>query len=346
MNKYAFLIFVFLAGCAHNGNRLAETDASFFVEKDKTTLRRELFCGLCAPPAPPPFLEKIADRPEDERKLFNFALSLMRDKQLYRAITELYRFASYYPSSPLAPEAYLLAGECYFLAGKWRFAEKDYTRARNALTGGEYLFADLRIAAAAYFQQDFETAQKRAKEILEAQRPEFREAARYLLYLSSVSSGDLNGAATEMAALKKEFPESALVKSFDTTADGLLEGESLPGRSPLAGGIMSAAVPGLGQAYSGRYADAASALLMTAGLGFASYKCFEDDAEVPGYVIGALTISFYFANIYNGAKAARKFNDDVIQNFYKDVRRGSFFDHLILAPDEKGGVFGGLGYTF
>ncbi len=306
--------------------------------------RREVFRRISAPRDGLPFMATIKNRSEEERRLFNYGLELLKEEHLYRAVTEFYRFISYYPDSPLVSPARALAGECYFLAGKWEFAEKEYRLARKALAGDDYAWLDLRIAAASFFLDDFEAVEKAAKKAVRAD-PVFKEAAKYLGYLSKVRQRDVRGAAYAF----EDFKTSAGGGegwALGVTSEDILDGENLPGRSPTAAAIFSAVLPGSGQAYSGKMSDGVSSFLMIGMSGAASYLCLRDDADAPGYILGALALSFYFANIYNAADAARTYNDTAVRDYYRKLRGGSFFDHLILAPDDKGGVFAALGYSF
>jgi hypothetical protein len=314
--------------------------------KEKMAARRKRFIELSAPKGAPPFAAALEGRPEEEHKLFNFGLSLMKNEELYRAITEFYRFASYYSESPLAGEAHALIGDCYLLAGKWNFAEKAYEKARVKLTDNGHLYLEIRIAAAAYFLDNFDEVKKRSEIIFAAKNPGLAEAARYLMYLSDIRKRALDKAADELGRLESDYPNARKQWMLEVTPEDVRSGEAMYGRSATIASVMSAVVPGLGQMYAGQTGDGFNALVAVGGLGTAGYFSFRDHSQVPGYIFSGLALSFYFANIYNAADAANTYNSNVVKDFYKRMREGSFFDSLILSPDAEGGVFAGLGYSF
>lgn len=111
----------------------------------------------------------------------------------------------------------------------------------------------------------------------------------------------------------KEFSwvveKQGILESIGEELDSLaLTGAKLPQRSTEAGMIFSAVLPGAGQAYSGRWGDAAAALLLTAGFGALALTEYLDEQYVGAGVLGFVFISFYAGNIYNGGDAAYQFN--------------------------------------
>jgi hypothetical protein len=105
--------------------------------------------------------------------------------------------------------------------------------------------------------------------------------------------------------VEKKGNLKAIGEELDSLA---LTGEKLPQRSTEAGMILSAVLPGAGQAYSGRWGDAAAALLLTAGFGALAVTQYLDKQYVGAGVLGFVFISFYAGNIYNGGDSAYQFN--------------------------------------
>jgi hypothetical protein len=106
-----------------------------------------------------------------------------------------------------------------------------------------------------------------------------------------VTVGDCNGAA---AALPASAP---LLQSCGRTK-----------RSPVAGAVASAVLPGLGQAWSHQPVEAASAFFVVGSLAGGTVWAVADRRWPTAAALGALTIGFWSGNIYGGADAAIRFN--------------------------------------
>lgn len=82
-----------------------------------------------------------------------------------------------------------------------------------------------------------------------------------------------------------------------------------PGRrSPVATGLASAVAPGLGQAWSGSWLEAGSALVVVGALGGATAWAVKERETPTAVVVGAVAGLFWAGNIYGGADAAVRFN--------------------------------------
>ncbi|MEM7231942.1 MAG: membrane protein insertion efficiency factor YidD [Planctomycetota bacterium] len=117
--------------------------------------------------------------------------------------------------------------------------------------------------------------------------------------------------------------------------------DELPYRSPLAGGFLSAVLPGSGQVYSGRFGDAFAAFAMNGLLISGTVLAALNDEEVTAAVVGTVAFGFYAGNVYGGANAARRFNYEHRQDYMRRVR-GELRQHRVkfgLSPNDAGGVF-------
>jgi hypothetical protein len=84
-------------------------------------------------------------------------------------------------------------------------------------------------------------------------------------------------------------------------------------KKPALAALMSAILPGSGKAYSKRWGDALVSLLFTGTNTYASYRAFKKKGpeSLNGWIFGTLAFSFYSANIWGSAKAAKSYNTDV-----------------------------------
>lgn len=68
------------------------------------------------------------------------------------------------------------------------------------------------------------------------------------------------------------------------------------------------AVPGAGQAYSGRIREGLQHLIMNAALGYTSVQLFRDRKYAGAYVMTGIAVPFYLGNLHGARDAARDYN--------------------------------------
>jgi hypothetical protein len=80
-------------------------------------------------------------------------------------------------------------------------------------------------------------------------------------------------------------------------------------QSPWLAAGLSAVLPGAGQAYNGRWADAAVSLGLNGGLGAATYYAFtRSESRAPGIALAILLAGFYTGNVVNAYSDAGRIN--------------------------------------
>jgi hypothetical protein len=95
-------------------------------------------------------------------------------------------------------------------------------------------------------------------------------------------------------------------KLSEETEDALSDLAIRPGRRAVVGGILSALLPGLGQATAGHPGDAFLALLVNGGWAAATYFLLADGAYLDAALISVgVGFRYYAGNIYNGSNAWR-----------------------------------------
>ncbi len=88
-------------------------------------------------------------------------------------------------------------------------------------------------------------------------------------------------------------------------------------KKPWAAALMSSVFPGSGKAYSKRWGDALISFLFVSSNAFVSYRAFNKKGATSfnGWFFGGLAFSFYSANIWGSAKAAKTYNNDLINKY-------------------------------
>ncbi|MDY0132686.1 MAG: hypothetical protein RBR53_08460 [Desulforegulaceae bacterium] len=82
-------------------------------------------------------------------------------------------------------------------------------------------------------------------------------------------------------------------------------------KSPFLSGVYSI-VPGGGYLYCNRYKDAFFSFFINSLFAASAYEAFDNDMNLAGVLLSALTLGFYSGNIYGGIRAA-----NVENNIYK-----------------------------
>jgi TM2 domain-containing membrane protein YozV len=241
-----------------------------------------------------------------------FSASLLAEKDTYRAITELKRFAFLSPG-PKALHADLLLGQLYAEAGsidasRFHFSRVMESGERDAATAAALLNLQ-NVCITRILSGNCEEEVKRLPEETPlGLRP------YYLRYWQVLM--DLPGLPMEQAS-----PE--LRVGADTLEQLHTERRSLSLKSPAVAGVLSALLPGAGQAYNGRYVDAGLALGLT-GLttfGAVSLLSREQPDWALGVPLGLFALVFYTGNIVNAVGDAFRMNENTYRDFSKRLQR-------------------------
>lgn len=259
---------------------------------------------------PPELLRPIRDHlrqatavaSAEERRLFFFALDLLREGDVFRAATELKRLIHDYRSGPLYPHSAFLSALTSIQAS--RFIEASETlRSVPSLpeplgSARDYLTAYVHLR-----RGEMESCRRAAKSLPED--PAWQKEARALIAYSLLLERRYEEAS---AVLGNELPEW---RERLARAD-------ISSRSPVLAGIFSAIVPGSGHAYAGRPVDGLASFLLTTLFAAATYEAFRERLEVAGAITGAIGIVFYSGGIFGAADAAHRFNADAAIAFARD----------------------------
>lgn len=111
-----------------------------------------------------------------------------------------------------------------------------------------------------------------------------------------------------VAAWQSVPPSAPLGPRAAEGAQALLEAPRLKHRTPGLAGGMSAVLPGLGQAYVGRWGEAGSSLLVNGAFaaGVVTFALQEEWAATA--LVGLFGLGFYGGNVLSAANGAKRFN--------------------------------------
>jgi tetratricopeptide (TPR) repeat protein len=249
----------------------------------------------------------------DAGQLWDFAETLEKQGEHYRAVTEYKRLIYFFPDSEQAARARLRIAVALLRGGEpgQAVASLESVRAASAVPerGGDVHY----LLALALLERGRE-------------RP-------YPLRLEGIEA-----ALTELAEIGSDWPGHTRTEGF---VQAMRQPPELPEKSPLLAGTLSAILPGAGSFYTGRYAEGSLALFVNAVLIYATVNSFQRDQVPAGTIFGALALVFYGGSIYAAVNGAHKFNDRA-QSSYLEEQRVKF--GIVVTP--AGGIAAAFGRDF
>lgn len=269
----------------------------------------------------------------DADTLLGFADRLEALGEHYRAATEYLRFVDSFPSDPRAPVAFLAVGRCHLAGERWGEARSWFGRFRDAYPSEPGRGESWLLEADSYI------AEGRAGEalaLLAAVRETLPEGLADRAIWTAARAAVAAGAWDEARALAVEAQgrPALRVQGIDLAAglDGLTD---VPRRSPTLAGILSAAIPGTGQLYAKRPADAFWAFAINAAFLWAAVSSFKNDNDAAGIVFSFFELGWYTGNIYNAANQTERFNRRALDDFSEGLSRTAGW-RVGLAPAADG----------
>jgi tetratricopeptide (TPR) repeat protein len=266
---------------------------------------------LAADPAPPGGPAASPPDPAAATEALRFADWLEARGDHYRAIGEYERYLFLAPGGTEASRAELEIARAYARGGK-----PDAAVAILRRLAAEAPEASVRDTA--LFEQGLVRVRAGTPELALPPLSSYARVpgpaggpgpgrAQVLLGLSHLRLGDTSAAraAFDLAA---RTPEVAPVRA--DLAAALADAEGAPHRSPVAAGLLSAVVPGLGHVYAGDPWAGAGALLLNGAFIWATVEAFQADHPGLGVVLLTAESIWYGGAIFGAVAEAHRFNRD------------------------------------
>lgn len=277
----------------------------------------------------------------DADKQFAFADSLLAEGTYSSAAEEFRRFLFFFPEDPRNQVAHLKIGFA-------RFRLHDYAAALQALSFLEQseevtepVIEAFLLAARCRMRRGDPAGAVRGLENLHfiAEDETTRALATAEIGWILAETGKIDDARRRFESIDPARQDTFRVPQ--TTA-GLRRLETLPKKSPLGAGIMSAVIPGSGYLYVNRKQDALISFTLCALFATAAVESFNEDLNALGGILSFTALGFYSGNIYGSAAAAEKHNRRRRQNFLENLKQSISAG---LSP-QKGGVMVGIQFQF
>jgi TolA-binding protein len=252
-----------------------------------------------------------------------FAEEAIEKGEYQRAIIELERFLHFFPRDEEVPRARYLIGLSYLRAKNYQNARNTFEEILRAYPGTPLAAQTLfMIGESFYLQGLYEQAETIYRRIV-AEQPQgdLRSRAVYRLGWTLMHMGRWKEASQTFDEVPPISPLSSHARDLSRKS---LQGESLPSKDPVTAGVLAAALPGLGHAYSNRYKDGLVAFLLNGLFIWAAYESFHQDHEVLGGILSFLELGWYSGNIYSAVNSAHKYNRAAKNDFLRNLEVGPY----------------------
>ncbi len=257
--------------------------------------------------------------PEEADRLFTFADQLATEEDYYRAITEYKRFLSYFPDDIRVPLCRLRIALSYQKGGKSDQAVLELETLGKDFPGSATAEeASYQIGRTYFGARRFDDARKADEEFLRRfPASRHHDAAQARLGWSLVNLGSYEPAAQAFASVSRK---SVYGPFADDLARELSAGVTIPRKSPVVAGFLSALLPGAGQFYTQRPTEGATSFLLNGTFIWATVELFNRGSEVAGVLLGFFETGWYSGGIFGAVNDAHKFNRKAQKDFVEGLQ--------------------------
>jgi len=250
----------------------------------------------------------------EAEKLLGFAGYLQQQGEYYRAITEYLRFIFLYPQDERVASVRLKIADCYLAAERWEEAKKVLEQLLSYSLPDRVRLKALYKLGQSYFSLRNYRAARRTLEVLLQDYPQEQEvqaAAWFLIGRSYLMEDKWVEASEAFGHIK--------LPGLEGLPEAALAGRELGYKSPGVAGLLSAALPGAGQLYLGRYQDAVVAFLLNGAFIWGAVEAFRRDNDVAGGLLVFFELGWYGGNIYSAVGSAHKYNRRLKDDFREEL---------------------------
>jgi hypothetical protein len=252
----------------------------------------------------------------------SFADQLFAEEEFDLSVLEYRRFLFFHPVDSVSDRVRYRLGLCLMGLERWDAAQTVFGQLVETSGECRLVEAALFSSGACYDRQGEGTAARLRYRSVAREFPEggLADDAQLMLALTYVDDQCWLDAATEFGILAREFRRSPLAQVAARLATESAKGIDLPHRSVRMAGVLSAVLPGAGQAWCGRPADGFFSLLFTSTFSALAIQSYRHDRESSACLLGALGLSFYVGGIHGAVNSAEGFNARYVDRFQVRLR--------------------------
>lgn len=275
-------------------------------------------------------------------QLLTFADQLLNEAEYFRAITEYRRFLFYYPDDARGAMALFRVGLAFYRGQSYGEALQTFHEVTQRYPATPYgRQAQLWQGESLMRQAQYGAAEQVYAKILEQSDHDDKtgQHAHYQRGWTFLYRRQWQEAAGEFQRVTSGSP---LYTAAQRLAQGVLEGERLPRKSPVLAGLLSALLPGSGQLYNGRRGDALLAFLLNGLFLIGTLEAIDEGELAVAGILSFFEAGWYTGNVYGAVNGAQKHNRRVIETFLQNLEN-SF---RLLPPEAHQSLKVGLRLSF
>ena len=295
------------------------------------------YCAFCFIPftSPSAYSQSL-----NADNLFDFADALFQEGDYLNAVHEYKRYLYLYPRTNKSDWVQLRIAAAYQNVGMLQVAIAAYQSLIDTYPNSPFIEkARSNIAQCQLLQGDEATATASLQQFLsDYPESELAPRAQFTIAMIYMEGEDWASASKAWQQVVIKYPQTPFGAMSDRLSRMVQYEASLPRRSPTVAGMLSAAIPGLGQMYSGRFSDGMHSLAVVGALsgGIAYYIDQErDEVAIPLAIIG---LFYHLSNIYRGVESARAFNlqqeNRLLNEMRKEISESNLFGASDRSPSE------------
>ena len=268
----------------------------------------------------------------NKNEQLDFADSLFQEEDYLNAAHEYRRYLFLFPEEENGDFVQFRLAASYQNAGKLASAIQTYQLLIDTYPNSPLMQrAQSNIAQCQLLEGNKDVAIRSLQQFLsEYPKSDLAPRVHFMIATVQMEGKDWEKATKTWEEIAVKYPDTRFAEASNRLIRMVRNSKLIPKRSPTFSGLLSAVIPGLGQAYSGRFLDGLQSLTVigTIGAGTAYYINREQyEVAIP---VGLLGLFFYAGNVYGGAQAAKTFNNHQEIKFL-DGLRGEIY---------KSGLFG------
>jgi len=252
----------------------------------------------------PSFSEGAEKKTDSANLQFEFANYLFNNELYKTSITEFQRFLFLYPKDKRVLKAQYQIGLAYKKQKKYYHAIETFQKIIQHRPINETVVQSAFLLSECYISKNNYHMARSVLESLDKQNVNKidHDNLYYQMGWLYIKAKRYSLAHEKFLLInnKSRFPISEICNAIEKR-------KNLPRKNPMVAGILSV-IPGLGQAYCGRYRDAMLSFIVNGIIGWATWESFDNGSPALGTLLTFFGTGFYTGNIYGAANSAHKFN--------------------------------------
>lgn len=264
-----------------------------------------------------------------------FGEAFMEREEWFRAGTEFMK-AAMAATGPTAQSAWVRAGDAHLHARQWERAVTLYSEA-GVHPGPLANLARFRMGQSYYLADQFTLAETILSQLDDTEEDTaLAIEANVYRTLGALEQRRFDNAGQLYMRLAEMVDDEAKQERLVELARATQTRDELPTRSALGAALLSAILPGAGQAYTGAWHEAGLAITVNAVFGLLiwdsvlkaqTWQSLDDSrgfAYTTTALYGFIGSSFYFGNIYGAAASAHKYNRRQVDQLQSELKDETF----------------------